>query len=395
MKIAIVHSYYTDKTPSGENITVDLQAEALANAGHTVRVIGVSTDDLARESLYKTRTAVKVASGRGLSPLPELERFSPDVTHIHNLFPNFSTGWLQRWQGPVIATLHNFRPLCSNGLLFRDGHKCTLCPDRGQHHALIHSCYKNSRIATLPITIKNRGQVTEDAVIKNASKLIVLSQRSIRTYEQYGVPSTQMEMIPNFINEPAKWLDEDNMSQSWLYAGRLNPEKGIIDLLDNWPSDRHIRIAGAGTEEESIKKISNNRPNVTYIGSLSRENMIEEVGRSKGLVIPSLCAENLPTVYLEALASGIPVIAREGNSAADDVNEWAPGLTYGSEETLALALGKADSQYHQLRNAAKSRFKSLFTEHAWIKQIEKVYDTACQRDTASNPGITNAPSCKQ
>ena len=112
MRIAIVHSYYSSAQPSGENVVVDLQADALRRAGHEVRVIGARTDEKSKEFAYSMRSAVRASTGLGASPSRQLLEFEPHVVHVHNLFPNFGSRWLEQWDGPVVATLHNFRSIC-------------------------------------------------------------------------------------------------------------------------------------------------------------------------------------------------------------------------------------------------------------------------------------------
>lgn len=69
MRISVVHSFYGSASPSGENFMVDNQVAALSEAGHDVQLIDVRTDDLQGHPLYKVRTALTVATGRGHSPL--------------------------------------------------------------------------------------------------------------------------------------------------------------------------------------------------------------------------------------------------------------------------------------------------------------------------------------
>jgi len=38
------------------------------------------------------------------------------------------SNWLKRWSGPLVATLHNYRPACAAGTLFRDGKVCEIRP---------------------------------------------------------------------------------------------------------------------------------------------------------------------------------------------------------------------------------------------------------------------------
>ena len=76
---------------------------------------------------YPLEAAATVATGLGPSPIEQLRRFRPDVVHVHNLFPNFGKRWLRTWDGPMVATMHNYRPICPAATLFRDGRVCRDC----------------------------------------------------------------------------------------------------------------------------------------------------------------------------------------------------------------------------------------------------------------------------
>lgn len=376
MKISVVHSYYSSAAPSGENFMVDNQVSALAGAGHDVQLIDLHTDHLQNEPLYKARTALCVATGHGRSPIDDLKRFSPDVVHVHNLFPNYATNWLGMWPGPIVATMHNFRPLCSNGLLFRDGHSCTLCPDRGSHHAIIHGCYKNSRIATAPVAYSNRGNVTSRPLINSAHRIVVLSERSHEIYRRYGIAENKLAIIPNFIDEHVTDEPSPILQEFWLYAGRLTREKGILQLLEAWPAHEKLVIAGSGPQEAKVREIVDQRSNIAFSGPVERSQLLTMMSTAKGLVLPSLWAEGIPTVYLEALAAGKPTISRRGNSAADDIETWAKELVYDDRESLIQALDYSGPVQNELGTAARNQFAEKYTRNAWIQKITALYEAA-------------------
>lgn len=375
MRISVVHSYYSSATPSGENFMVDSQVEALVEAGHDVQLIDVRTDELQREPLYKARTALTVATGYGHSPLDDLKQFAPEVVHVHNLFPNYSTHWLKEWSGPIVATMHNFRPMCSNGLLFRDGHTCTLCPERGSHNAIIHKCYKDSRLATLPVAYSTRGRLSHSPLVNRADRIIVLANRARETYVKYGVDPKKIAIVPNFIEDPRLTTNTHADENMWLYAGRLTQEKGILELLQQWPDEERLDIAGIGPEEKEVQSMADERENVNYVGSLHRDALLAKLSSAKGVVIPSLWAEGLPSVYLEALAAAQPVVSRIGNSAADDIQAWAPPLTYEDQPGLHAALKHANGDRKQLSLDARRRFTDQYTKDVWLRQITDVYQT--------------------
>ena len=139
-------------------------------AGHEVLVVARQTDDEMKTQGYELKSAVRVATGRGPDPTPELKAFGPDVTHVHNLFPNFGERWLGTWAGPLVATLHNFRSLCANGLLFRDGATCTKCIKGNPLPALRYACYRGSHAATLPLALHNAGGLRRSRLVSRAAQ---------------------------------------------------------------------------------------------------------------------------------------------------------------------------------------------------------------------------------
>jgi glycosyltransferase involved in cell wall biosynthesis len=372
MKVALVHSYYSDDAPSGENAVVDMQIAALREAGHDARLFSVRTDELRGQTLYSVRTAVNVALGWGIDLSQDLFTFAPDVVHVHNLFPNLGTDWLRRWDGPVVSTVHNFRPMCASGNLFRAGETCTLCPDHGQQHAVVHRCYKGSALATLPLAIRNRRGLSSDAVLARADQVIFLSERSKQRYVEFGFPTGKASVVPNFVdNSPSVQIPSED--RRWVYAGRLSADKGILSLLEYWPEDQMLDVYGDGPEMTSLRNKS--FPSVTLHGSVSRREVLNAVGGAEGVVIPSLWAEGLPTIYLEALAAGVPVLAKSGNSAADDVESSGCGVVFTEMSAVQPAIKAISANRESLSQIASTRFVNMFTRQAWVQRVEAIYES--------------------
>lgn len=380
MRIAVVHSFYASTAPSGENTVVQMQVAELRRAGHEVQLFELRTDDLASGRFYKLSTALNVATGSGANPSAEISEFRPDIVHVHNLFPNFSTNWLRNCPFPVVATIHNFRPMCAAGTLFRAGESCTKCPDAGQHHALINACYKGSRAATLPLAIRNAGGLKRDSVLSRADELIFLSERSRQTYIQFGQPSERCSILPNFV--PASTTSFGNPSGAWIYAGRLTEEKGIIDLLREWPAKQRLKILGDGPCMDEAQTMAG--PNVHFEGSVSHQDVLRELAGAVGLVLPSKWAEGLPTIYLEALAAGLPVITRAGNSAADDISIFGHGTVYSDSRELPGAVESVQSDWNSLSTRARERYMTAYTPAAWLEGIMRSYDNAIAHREASH-----------
>lgn len=378
MKIAIVHSFYSSLVPSGENNVVMEQISALERQGHEVMLIARYTDEDATNPLYKIRTALNVATQRGASPLSALRDFDPDVVHVHNLFPNFSRSWLQSWNGPLVATLHNFRPVCAAGTLFRNGQPCAECINHGSHRAVINRCYRSSAIATVPLALQTRSGIQGDPVLRRADRIIVLADRAHQMYQSLGVDHRRLDLLPNFVDS-RPFTPNAGPGQHWTYIGRLAAEKGIITLINSWPDDQELRIYGDGPLRQAVDDLASHLPNVRYLGSVPRPEIPQILAESRGLVFPSEWPEGAPLVYVEALAAGRPVIARHGNSVADDVAANFTGLVYTNKAELRDRLVAASSAWRLYHSRAISRFESAYSMTAWTEKIEQIYVAASER----------------
>lgn len=372
MKVAVIHSYYSNRQPSGENVVVDAQAAALREGGVDVRVIGAHTDELETQSGYKVRTAVNVSTGRGRSPIAELEAYRPDIVHVHNLFPNFGTRWLREWEGPVVATLHNFRPVCAAGTLFRAGAMCTLCPDTSSVQAVKNSCYRDSKLASLPLAIRNRRGIDGDALLQRADNVIALSERARALYVGFGLAPEKMRVIPNYV-EDSGYSPEIPPGDGWVYIGRLAEEKGILALLRHWPESESLAIYGDGPLRSRVMEYEG--ANVKYMGQLGHDEIPRVLASAQGLVFPSEWPEGLPLIYAEALASGRPVVAKAGNSAADDVAEFGTGAVFKQWSELSEALSLVAKESKALGVQARLHYESAYTRRTWLDFTLNAYES--------------------
>lgn len=372
----MIHSYYGSREPSGENVVVDSQRRALEAAGHDVALIARRTDEVLQGRLPKLAAAFSVATGHGPSPEALLAEFRPDIVHIHNLFPNWGWRWLREWQGPLIATLHNFRPLCAAGTLFRDGHTCFDCLDRSSVAAIRHACYRGSSLASLPLAWQNRGTPSQRPLLESADRLVALSRRAAKVYREAGLSQYKLTVVPNFVeaNEPLR--EPVSRSAEWLFVGRDSPEKGLTELVSRWPED--VPLGVIGQVGDLAKSVDRDLGFVRVYGRLSQDRVRSAIASSRGLVVPSRWFEGLPTVYLEALSTGTPVLALAGNSAADAVAEESTGVVV-SHDDWESGIRAIEDQWVGFSSNATAAFLSKYTEVAWLRAITDVYESVVQQ----------------
>lgn len=370
MRIAVVHSFYSSAQPSGENRVVTDQVEALGRAGHEVCLIARRTDERDGSPTYPLRAAWSAATGGGSDPTSELREFAPDVVHIHNLFPNFGTRWVDAWPGPVVATLHNYRSFCANGLLYRDGHACSECPDSGQAHAVVHGCYHGSRLATIPVAsgLTRRGL----GLLERVDRIIVTSSGSARILSSHLPATLQMDLVPNFgVGQVGVPLREQERT-AWVALGRFTAEKGFVDLARMWPVGPPLVIIGDGTEAQEIRKEARGK-SIEVRPSLPIEQLRAFLPTCRALLFPSLWPDVAPQVVVEAMRVGLPVIAHRANVVADLVASTGAGATYGDAAELKNALATVSDDLPAMSMRAIEVFVSDWTEAAWLARIEAVY----------------------
>jgi glycosyltransferase involved in cell wall biosynthesis len=384
-RVAIVHSFYSSQQPSGENSAVRDQADALRAAGHDVTVVAANTDELVQKPGYALRAAARVATGRGRNPLTELEHLAPDVVHVHNLFPNFGTEWLEHWRGALVATVHNYRPVCASGTLFRDGKVCTRCPDGDRWAGLRHGCYRDSRTATIPLAWATRGGAAAHPVLRRADRIVVLSERSRDLYLRFGLSAERLALVPNFVDPPERSrtgnpdIDPPGAIPRWLFIGRLSEEKGIVPLLLNWPQGERLDVIGSGPLESTCQQIA--PEHVRLLGSQPRERILNMLPGYTGLIFPSVWFECAPLVCQEALLSSVPILARAGSSVADSVRREGTGMVYETPEELTQALRNARTVFPGLREHCRRVYAERYTALSWSTAMAAVY-----RQALNHPG---------
>jgi glycosyltransferase involved in cell wall biosynthesis len=366
MRVSVIHSFYRTQQPSGENLVVGQQADLLDRAGVDVGMVARYSDDLGL--LGPVTSAVTVASGLGQDPTAELRSQNPDVVHVHNLFPNFGTRWLRGYPRPIVVTVHNYRPLCANGLLLRDGHFCRACLDSNTSQAVRHGCYRDSRLASVPLAIATRGGARRNPLLRRADAVVVLSEVQREIYAAAGLDPGKVHIVPHGLPDRAV---DSVPGDGWLFIGRLTAEKGLADLLSDWPADIPLTVIGQGPLRDCLHTVAGSQ--VTWRTGGPHE-VAEALAAAQGLVFPSLAVETMSLVVIEALRAGTPVVARRGTVAAELVRREGAGAVYdGGRDSLREALNICRQAGPALRAAARSAYEAEFTEQLWLERMLALY----------------------
>jgi len=380
VRILQVHNRYRDA--GGEDTVVDSEARLLEQAGHEViRVVhdnppgSVDAAVTFVASPWNLRQAARMGS---------IARESgAELAHVHNTWFALSpsvVASLHRAGLPVVMSLHNYRLLCANGLLFRGGADCRLCIDGSRWSAIRYRCYRGvggSIVAALTQTVAERTGVWKHDV----DLFLALSERGRQLFGEGGLDMTKIRVKPHFVLDPGPRTQAAASSNEVLYVGRLSIEKGVGRLIEAWRSSQpnlQLRVIGDGPLRAELER--QHSRHVAFSGHLPREEVSRLMLSSRATVVPSLAREGQAPnmVIVEALAAGLPVLAAS-NLALDIVKELGPRwVVHGAEGgwVRAMSVLTDDHEVVAASRAARRIYEDNFTPRAALGALESCYQEA-------------------
>lgn len=300
----------------------------------------------------------------------------PDLAHVHNIAHQLTPAILpvlKRHGIPVVQTLHDYQLICPNYKLYTQGAVCERCFKHQYYNAALNKCLNES---------VSGGAL--GAIEMTLHKLVLKSYNSVDTFicpsrflfdrlVAWGIPKEKLTYLPNFIQ--LSELPILPKQDFFLYAGRLNTEKGIELLLEaarQLPEHRFIICGEAETAEQTeMYKIKINQLiNVEWQGKLPVSQVRNLMSQAKALVVPSEWYENAPMNVLEAKALGTWVVASRRGGLPELVTEHS-GVLFepGSVSGLVAAL----RQTAQLPEKSPAALEERFTAEYHLQQVQEIY----------------------
>ena len=138
-------------------------------------------------------------------------------------------------------------------------------------------------------------------------------------------------------------LNEWDHKFVFLHVGRLAAEKGVHRILDAFRITRELLpvgsvrlvIAGGGPDESALRRAA--PPDVTFLGVLDHKCALPQLYASADAFVFASLTETLGLVVLEAMASGLPVIATAAGGVADHLRNGENGLAFPANDIYEMA----------------------------------------------------------
>jgi glycosyltransferase involved in cell wall biosynthesis len=266
--------------------------------------------------------------------------FKPDVVFVNMFAHHLSPAILHACGDvPIVLSVSDYKCVCPIGSKLRpDGSLCTTTAG--------WVCHKAGCVSLLHwLRDRPRYELVASGLARVA-RVLACSEWVQRELARNGIASDCIHLPVPRPSEDYKRVRA--LTPRIFYCGRLDIEKGVDRLIEAFvliageePSST-LRIAGRGPERDSLEALVRERGvdhRLEFLGWLEPVQIEQELSSAWLLVAPSIWAEPLGLVALEAIVRGVPVLASSMGGFAETVEEGVSGMLIPNGDIDALAAG--------------------------------------------------------
>ena len=242
-------------------------------------------------------------------------------------------------------------------------------------------------------------QVLRRVALRICNGILAVSEATKTLTKQCGASEGRISVVYNSVNEsifrhrPKKYarellaLEED--AKIILFVGNLIPRKGVEYLIKALPictskTQNRIKliIVGDGYQKEHLQNITRKlvlENIVEFAGRLPMDKLALYYNAANVFILPSL-HEGHAVALLEAMASGLPVIATDVEGNSESISNGENGYLVSPRNTDVLAeclinILKNEVLRQRLGEMSIKLYKKKFLEGKQISKIVQVYES--------------------
>lgn len=280
-----------------------------------------------------------------------LKAFKPSVVHLHNFYHELSPailGTLGEWKAAaggrrVVMTAHDFHLVCPNSGLtyFRSDAPVTTsateCTDVGY---LISKRWDRRGIVTGMMKLAQHLISYRIRELREAIDLCLCPSAFMA--QEFGAAGLPVRVVSNISPEPRATAKSADTILRLIFAGRLEPEKGLLQFLAVAPVELPwaLDVVGEGEQAAACRTMAEERglaSRIRWLGRLAHADTMARIGSADVLVLPSIWPENQPLVLLEALAMRTSLLVSDLGGMREIVRGSGVGETFMPRDGGSLA----------------------------------------------------------
>ncbi|MGJ9456756.1 glycosyltransferase family 4 protein [Oceanobacillus sp. CF4.6] len=284
-----------------------------------------------------------------------LENFQPDIVHAANpiLLAASAVQYANKLDYPLIATYHTHIPKYMDYYWVYKPAK----PIVWNHIKKLHN--------TADLNLCTSKAIKKELIEKDFHNLHVL-QRGVDIHHRH--PKYYDNHMRN------RLTNGDDSKKLLIFIGRLAIEKEIhkIKPLLDARDDIALAIIGDGPLRNELENTFKGT-NTIFTGFLHGKELSHAYASADAFIFPSV-TETLGLVILEAMASGLPVVAAKSGPTMEQVKDEKTGLLFENENVSSMidAVNKLDN--NDLLLEMKQNVRLEAEKYAWDKASQQLLD---------------------
>ena len=326
------------------------------------------------------------------------ERDTPGtVYHLHNWAQILSPsvfGVLSRVADRCVIHAHDFALACP-ALAFLDHSTGEVCHRRPMSAScLACPCDKRSSVQKLWRTVRFLRQRQQWDVRHGPAPIVLISEAMRPFFVRSGARDDILKTIPNPVEPFTATRVEAERNRELLFVGRVAHEKGVMGVAEAArAAGLTLRVVGDGP----LMGVMRERfPEVVLEGWNDRAALAEKAATARLLVSPSTWPEPFGMTFVEAIASGLPVVVSDMSLLSREIVDRAFGWSVKSPSGLGVllpSLARDDAAIEAAsRRGFEARDKVAMSAERWGDALVDLYKSVL----ASSSGgwaVTRDASC--
>jgi len=356
----------------GSAALAQLGAETVALGGQ--HIMSGNRAAAALRGLYDASTGTALADWIAAHDTPGT------VYHLHNwhkvLSPSVFRA-LRQIAARLLISAHDYFLICPNGGYFRYPQQtpCQLSP--GSARCLAANCDRRHYGHKLWRVARHEVRRFLFDLTDTLADILVVHDGMVPHLTRAGVPRQRLRVLRNPVLPWRSSRVQAEGNRDVFYVGRVEEDKGV-DLLARAArrAGARLRIIGTGSLATAIRR---ENPEAELLGWRSHDQLAQLAGDARIVVMPTRWRETFGLVAMEALLSGIPVIASRFSLISEEIVRHGFGLSCDpyDEAALADAIAALDHDDDRVREISCHAFAGARmlapTAEQWCDDLLRIY----------------------
>ena len=237
--------------------------------------------------------------------------------------------------------------------------------------------------------------VNYDFGYKQTKNVAVMSKNEARRAKEEGIYSNYAHPNPRVVylgTDTEYFKFNPNKEDYFVYFGRIHPSKGAdvaVSIAERtgiklklMGEDQNPLVFGGGDDArqlhqfiDSLKERVSRIPNVEYLGSVTNDQVVDILGRAKGMICPVQGSFQSDISVVQALSCGTPVIVSDIPADSELVDPGVTGFICPPQDWNAWAsaigsIGQIDP--YKVREVAYEKWSSKRMASELMALLEEV-----------------------